>query len=349
MAMWDLGRQVAVSPELMREFDAGVAGLDGRLRHGTDATVADFVQAFDDFLYRYGSRGPNEWETRSPTWETEPELALAAIDRMRLVDASRSPYVLNDQRKVEREALAEQLGAAVAADPAAHGQFLAAVHAATVFVPGRERTKTNCVKLIQEARVCLREWGRRMVASGHFPRVESFGLLTRAEQYRFLADPTGWHGRLADREAHFAEVAALEEPFLFVGTPPPIGEYPRRDAAEVVVAGPGDVLQGVPGCPGTARGRARVVLDSHDPAGLQPGDILVAPITDPSWTPLFVPAAAVVVDVGAPLSHAVIVSRELGIPCAVSVTGATRCIPDGALVEVCGDAGTVTVLEGPPG
>jgi pyruvate,water dikinase len=71
----------------------------------------------------------------------------------------------------------------------------------------------------------------------------------------------------------------------------------------------------------------------------------VAPLTDPSWTPLFVPAAGVVVDVGAPLSHAIIVSRELGIPCVVSATGATHRIPDGALVEVNGDTGTVTVLE----
>jgi pyruvate,water dikinase len=101
----------------------------------------------------------------------------------------------------------------------------------------------------------------------------------------------------------------------------------------------------MPGCPGVAQGRARVILDSHDPTSLEPGDVLVAPITDPSWTPLFVPAAGVIVDVGAPLSHAIIVSRELGIPCVVSVTDATRRIPDGALVEVNGDTGTVTVLS----
>jgi pyruvate,water dikinase len=68
-------------------------------------------------------------------------------------------------------------------------------------------------------------------------------------------------------------------------------------------------------------------------------------MTDPAWTPLFVPAAAVVVDVGAPLSHAIIVSRELGIPCVVSVNEATQRIPDGALVEVDGTTGVVTVLE----
>jgi pyruvate,water dikinase len=87
------------------------------------------------------------------------------------------------------------------------------------------------------------------------------------------------------------------------------------------------------------------VLDSRDPTALQPGDVLVAPLTDPSWTPLFVPASGVIVDVGAPLSHAIIVSRELGIPCVVSATGATKAIPDGALVEVNGETGLVTVLE----
>ncbi len=91
-------------------------------------------------------------------------------------------------------------------------------------------------------------------------------------------------------------------------------------------------------------GGPRIVLDPADPNGLEPGDVLVAPLTDPAWTPLFLPAAAVVVNVGALMSHAMIVSRELGIPCAVSVEGATDRIPEGALVEVDGAAGTVTIL-----
>ena len=68
-------------------------------------------------------------------------------------------------------------------------------------------------------------------------------------------------------------------------------------------------------------------------------------ITDPSWTPLFLAAEAVIVDVGAVMSHAVIVSRQLGIPCVVSVVGATTSIPDGALVEVDGNAGVVRLLD----
>jgi pyruvate,water dikinase len=132
---------------------------------------------------------------------------------------------------------------------------------------------------------------------------------------------------------------------VFEGSPPPVSSWAMRGGRPVAVAAAGDTLQGLPGCPGISRGIARVVLDSHDPTALEPGDVLVAPITDPSWTPLFVPAAGVIVDVGAPLSHAIIVSRELGIPCVVSVTDATRRIPDGAMVEVNGDTGTVTVIS----
>jgi pyruvate,water dikinase len=111
----------------------------------------------------------------------------------------------------------------------------------------------------------------------------------------------------------------------------------------------GDSLTGLGGCAGVAEGRARIVTDPGDPGDLGPGDVLIAPLTDPAWTPLFVPVEAIVVDVGGQMSHAVIVSRELGRPCVVAATGATTRIPDGALVRVDGGAGTVTVIEDPPG
>ena len=102
--------------------------------------------------------------------------------------------------------------------------------------------------------------------------------------------------------------------------------------------------------PGDADGAGKVaedmdvILDAADPAGLEPGDILIAPQTDPSWVPLFVPAAGVVVNVGAMGSHAMIVSRELGVPCVASVADATLIIPDGATITVDGNAGTVTIV-----
>ncbi len=94
-------------------------------------------------------------------------------------------------------------------------------------------------------------------------------------------------------------------------------------------------------------GRARVILDPSDPRELEPGDVLIAPNTDPAWTPLFMACGAVVVNVGAAISHAIIVSRELGLPCVVSATDATSRIPDGSLIEVNGDTGAVKIMEVP--
>ena len=79
-AMWDMGRLVRNNENLSTEFDAGVTGLLERLSQIDSPEANEFLKAFDHFVYEYGSRGPNEWETRSPTWETKPGLALNAID-----------------------------------------------------------------------------------------------------------------------------------------------------------------------------------------------------------------------------------------------------------------------------
>jgi pyruvate,water dikinase len=105
-------------------------------------------------------------------------------------------------------------------------------------------------------------------------------------------------------------------------------------------------LRGLPASAGRATGTARVIRSPAEFHRLQPGDILVCPYTDPTWTPLFALAAAVVADTGGPLSHAAIVAREYGIP-AVLGTGHTTSLPDGATLLVDGSGGTVTVLDRP--
>lgn len=347
MLMWELGRIAAASPELTHAFEAGVSGLLARLEElvtaGDDAAKR-FSVAFDSFLHEHGCRGPNEWEMRSPTWETHPELALAAIDRMRVSPESAAPSRQQADRAAQREALGAALVAAMASDPEAQAQVVAALHSATVFLAGRERSKTNAIRLVHECRVAMQELGRRMADRGIFDHPGDYSMLREDELDAFLADPAGLAEEIRRRESAYEQLRGLEPPFVFEGAPPAMATWAPRDARPVAVAQPGDVLQGLPGCPGSARGIARVITNSHDPGALAPGDVLVAEITDPSWTPLFVPSAAVVVNVGAPLSHAIIVSRELGIPCVVSVTDATRRIPDGALVEVDGDLGTVTIV-----
>jgi pyruvate,water dikinase len=124
---------------------------------------------------------------------------------------------------------------------------------------------------------------------------------------------------------------------------PPVTTWAKRTEPTAPRVQPGDVLTGLAACPGVATGKARVIHDPADATDLEPGEILVAPMTDPGWTPLFSSAEAVVVDVGATMSHAAIVSRELGIPCVLGVPNASVRIPDGALLTVDGTAGTVTV------
>lgn len=346
MAMWKLGRMVAADPALAAEFDKGVDGLLGRLRNAGPAGAA-FLGAFRQFIKDFGSRGPNEWEVMYNTWETRPELALAAIDRMRLAPADADPAIRNRQMAAERERITGEISAMLAGDPETQGMFLAAARAATLFQAGRERTKTNNVKLIQEARMAMHLLGKRLVDQGLADNVNDFGLVLASEMDDWLNDPRPLRDELARRRALMETYAGIQEPFVFWGNIPDPSTWAARGATEVEAVKAGDVLQGFPGCPGSVTGVARVVLDPIDPTALEPGDILVAPITDPSWTPLFVSAGGVIVDVGAAQSHAMIVSRELGIPCVPSVTGATRRIPDGATVTVNGDAGTVTIVALP--
>ena len=107
----------------------------------------------------------------------------------------------------------------------------------------------------------------------------------------------------------------------------------------------GAVLHGTGASSGQVTATARVLAGPADFGRMRPGDVLVASITTPAWTSLFTMASAVVTDVGGPLSHSSIVAREYGIPAVLGTGVATRRIPDGARVQVDGDAGTVTLLD----
>ncbi|MEV1046168.1 PEP/pyruvate-binding domain-containing protein [Streptomyces sp. NPDC049916] len=109
-------------------------------------------------------------------------------------------------------------------------------------------------------------------------------------------------------------------------------------------AGESDVHTGTPGSSGSATGPARVVHGPGDFARVRPGDVLVCRTTDPAWTPLFGVVAAVVTETGGLLSHAAIVAREQGLPAVMGIPDATRVLHDGAMVEVNGGTGRVTLL-----
>ena len=346
--MWELSRSVNASNEISKEFNAGVAGLLGRLQASSSADAKKFVADFAQFIVEFGSRGPNEWEISADTWETKPEFALVVIDRIRLQSDAESPKIRNARKAEERQALTADIRAKV--KPLGEelaGQLEGALIASSQMAI-RERTKTNIIRALHEVRMAFRELGRRRTAEGTLKDPHHVFALLDSELDQFLFEGASMKDTLAARHAQWQELQLLEPPFFIKnGIVPPLSEYKKKGQSNAAKAGVGEVVQGVPGCTGQYVGRARVILDPTEPGDLEPGDVLIAPNTDPAWTPLFMSCGAVVVNVGAAISHAIIVSRELGLPCVVSATDATVRIPNGALIEVNGDNGAVTILEVP--
>ncbi|WLP88524.1 PEP-utilizing enzyme [Gordonia sp. NB41Y] len=343
LQMWDLSR-TAAHPDVAALFDAGTKGLYAKLRASESQAVAAFTAQLDTFLSDWDFRGPAEWEIRAITWGVDPDLALATIDRMRNVSADEAPAAKAAERAAQRDASAAAIREMVAGDAEVAAQFEAVLNASALWMRGRERGRTTAAMVIHELRLPALELGRRAAEKGAIDSPRQVFMVFADELPGFLADPASYRETLVERERVYLDLFDRKPPFVVDGTPPPPGEWPLRSESTVTAASAGEIITGVPACGGTARGRARVLTSPDDPSALEPGDILIAPITDPSWTPLFVAAAAVVVDVGAPFSHAAIVSRELGIPCVVSATDATHRIADGATVEVDGTTGTVTVI-----
>ncbi len=342
-AMWDLSRLVKQSPALTTAFDAGVEGLLDRLVAMPEA--AEFNTQWTSLIAEHGHRGTNEWDTRQDSWTTRPTIPLSMIERLRRQADERSPHLAKQRGAAERERLLAEILALVADDEVAAGTLNAGMFSASNWVGWREQGKNACIRLIHEVKLSMYEFGQRMVDAGHITTKQQIFNLLDSELDRFLADPASLAGLIAEREVDFQLLHTLEPPYIVGDVEvPAVSTWAPRHGEKVPQANVGDVLQGGPGSPGLVTGRARIVLDPMSAPDMDPGDILVAPTTDPSWAPLFLSVGGIVVNVGAISSHAAIVSRELGIPCAVSVLRATDRIPEGALITMDGSTGTVTII-----
>ncbi len=345
--MWELSRMIKGSTFLTAEFDAGVDGVLDRLAASGDADASAFLVRWADLIAQHGHRGPNEWDLRAHSWTTRPSMPLGMLERMRYQDDSKSPVEAQRRGAAVREALTVELLAIVEGDPEAHGGLAAGIKSAALFYGLREMGKNACIRLIHEAKLALMELGSRMAADGVIDDAQQVFMLLDDELDGFLADPAAMSATLRERDAAFHVLQTLVPPYIvkLEDGVPPISSWPVRSAGGASLAAAGEVLHGAMGSPGVVTGIARVVLDPSDPGVIGPGDIMIAPTTDPSWVPLFLAAEGVVVNVGAVGSHAAIMCRELGLPCAVSVIDATERIPNGATITVDGSTGTVTIIS----
>ncbi len=332
--LWALGRLVAANESLSRMFDEG---LDDLAERSCDTALGP---ALDAFLADHGHRGNDEYELATPAWAMDPAPVSAAIDRLRGAPDARDPIVAGQRLAADaHEALTEAL--TVVPRPlrmmvrrTAHGSRQGAI--------GRERAKDILVLENLGARLVLHELVRRAATRGGPADPRLAFCITADELARYVAQPTDFTEVIAARAAKQRYLNDRIPPPWFDGRIPDPSRWQLRTDARPDAPARGTTLTGIAISGGTATGPARVIIDPADPRGLEPGEVLVCAITDPSWTPLFLGAAAVVCDTGAQQSHAAIISRELGIPAVLSVPGITA-VADGTVLHVDGTTGTVRI------
>lgn len=299
----------------------------------------EFIEKWKGFLDKYGHRGPAELDIAVPRYRDDPSMLF---EQVRVLSESASeknnPLKRFEESRRLREETFEQICRRLENDPRRKRRFQALYHVWVTLGGYRELHKYCLIYVFDAIRQRLLVEGERLVKKKRLERVEQIFDLTIDEIEKF-----GSRGRkdlVAMARANRAPCDRLAR----VGALPAIidsrGEILRPPPP--AVAEDGTVL-GAAISNGVVRGRIKV-LNSPDEKPLEYGEILVARATDPGWTPLFVNAGGLILEVGGLLQHGALVAREYGLPCVGGVTGATTLWEDGTLVEVDGGTGVIRLL-----
>ncbi|MEE6307588.1 PEP/pyruvate-binding domain-containing protein [Plantactinospora veratri] len=295
------------------------------------------------FLDTYGHRAAAEVDLGVPRWAEDPTPVFASIaNYLRVTDPEQAPDRRFARATAEAEAKLAELVVRARRRRPVRGRIAGfLLRRARVLAGLRESGKFAGLYPLRESRRQLLLVGAELVDGGLLERADDIMFLTLAEARAAVRDGVDRRDLVADRRATYRrELRRRHVPVSVLSDGTDVEAVLAPDAA----AAPG-ALRGVGAAPGTVTGPARVV---HDPATahLEPGEILVAPTTDPGWTPLFLTAGGLVTETGAPMAHGPTVAREYGIPAVICVLGATDTIRTGQVVTVDGAAGTVTVHQG---
>ena len=285
-----------------------------------------FMRSFNDFLDQFGHRDTSISTAFAATWKDAPAQPLAIIKGL----AQSEPR--HDVAPAAWEVARDAVLAALRSTPL-RGLFLRLLRSARYLWLVRENTHFELTRMLPPLRRGLLECGRRLVAAGVIETPESIFHLRYDEVAR--ADPA----QLAAATRAELRTAATRRAARRAA----LADKPLVDPRLYRQSGPagGALLRGSPGSAGVATGPVRVIHSNAEFDKLQTGEVLVAAFTNPSWTPLFQRACAVVVDGGGSASHAAIVAREYGIPAVMGVADGTRLLRDGQVVRVDGGRGVV--------
>ncbi|MHB8171462.1 MAG: PEP/pyruvate-binding domain-containing protein [Thermincolia bacterium] len=300
----------------------------------------EYLTVFWDFMEGYGDR-----ETSIglgglgvTTWREAPEVVWGILKGMVIggieTDLARE-QALHRRREAAEKRLEEVLSRGIWRLIPVKGLVSRFIEHNRSFAAFREDSHFDLTRALSVYRILFLELGRRFVRQGFLDDPKDIMYLSFSELRDFIYEI--YHFVKVNQKVfrnNIAESKAFYQRRL--------ARWRARGVDGETVDG---ALQGVPASSGVVTGPVRIILDSREFYKLKPGDIMVAPYTNPAWTPLFASAVGIVVDTGGAASHAAIIAREYGIPAVMGVPGASRVLRDGEMITVNGSQGTVVREE----
>ncbi len=336
--LWRLGRLVAGSPDLNGVVLSGASWTEVSQRLSQTPAGRDFLARWDRFLHLHGHHARGEMDMYNPRWREQPDYVLEVVRNFARAEDKSDPEADQSRHAEARERLRTELLGRLR-NPVKRWVFDYVVRKAQLSASIRENVKDAAIRVFADTRALVVELGRRLAARGVLAEADDMFFLRFEEIAPIVGGSAGFdiRARVAERRAEHEKNLILSPPAIIVGRYDPDKHKP--DAVDALAE-----LKGLAVSPGIAAGPARVILHAGTEQVL-PGEILVAPFTDPGWTPYFIPAAGIVMDQGGLLSHGSIVAREYGIPAVVNVGPATKIIKTGQMIQVDGDRGVVSIVE----
>lgn len=310
-----------------------VADLDG------GRLTPEFKQAWEHFMLEYGSRCPGEIDAATPRPKEQPHQFFEQLKNLARANQDRqSSRSFFEQARTKRETAYQALYDLALKRGKNKARALEKYYKTWVTLGGyRETPKHYVIKVIELFRRQALAVAQNFVAQGRLDRPEQIFDLTIADIDRAHSDTTLDLRTLAQqRQALSNKIRRSKLVARVIDSRGKIFYPPHIAAAD-------GELGGVPISPGVVQGRVKV-LHTASEKPLLPGEILVARATDPGWTPLFINARGIILEIGGALQHGAVVAREYGIPCVSGVDDATSKLVDGQLVEVDGSHGIVRIL-----
>lgn len=332
--MWALAKLAAHDSKLREALMAPDAWA--RIQKLKSPSAAQFRDRLAQFLGRFGHRSVMEADLSALTWGEDPNSVLVLLRNFLDLPPEAEPLRVAAHQRAQRLATTREIEKRLG--PLRRPIFRFILRQTQIFVSYREKIKSLMMEVTHHGRRLFREVGHRLWQEGIITDPQDLYLLTLDEVVQLLE--TGPQGLdiaalVRRRRAEFARNQRVRLPESFRGRPKPLVHAPPPTFSRV--------LRGIPVSPGIVTGPARVIRDPRKDAEIRPGEILVAPVTDAGWTPLFLVAAGLVVDIGGPLSHGSTVAREYGLPAVVNVKVATQLVHTGQTITVNGSTGEVFV------